>query len=397
MRGKFVHLTQNKDQFPLLGTDLYFVNPQMILNTTLERDALLSNVDQKLRDELLFGIHMHPGGVYPRFNRNESKFQIRANPLYSFLPNLSSLEKLDFSDITDKRALELLDKSRNFERVYLFWSGGIDSTLILCAILKNWSHADLEKLHIVLNKYSIEENLFVYNTYIREKIKTVPTDKFFSGEINLDHNSVYVDGNVGDTVTYLCLDYFDNAYPGYYNKPWRSNINVLVEFFSTYMDTQYGYEMYKRVVRSLNANNLEVETIYDFLWWITFNWLHDKLLYNILWQYTPCVFSNENFNTQQFLEENMFQWFNSEDYQNWTVSTIGTDLRIRDSISTNKYSFKKYIYDFNKDYDYFLNKLKERSTPRNKVDDNHIILCAIDSDYNYYYRHTYEKVWPPKQ
>lgn len=394
MPEKFYYLEQTKNQLPLTATDFYFVNPQMILNTSHDRQKILDSLSPELRSELLFGIHMHPGGVYPRFNRDKFFYKVTHSPLYSYLPDLQNLKRLNFDDITDKRAVELENKSLNFKHVYLFWSGGIDSTLILTAILKNWKKENLEKLVVVLNQHSIDENKNMYEKHIHGKLKTESTDRFFSGELDFSYDNVYVDGNVGDTVSYLRIDHFDSKYPGYYNKPWKKHINILIEHFSEYETVEHGQDTYKRIVRSLNENNLEVETIYDFLWWMTFNWLHDKLLYNILWQYTPCF--NRTINIKKFLEENMFQWFNSNDYQDWTVTTIGTNLRMGDDISTNKLAFKKYIFDFNKDYEYFKFKRKEPSTPRNQVLHSHNILCAIDTDYNYYYRHTQDKIWPPK-
>lgn len=396
MQNQFIRLDQTRDQLPLLGTDLYYVNHHLILNTSTHREEIISNLDTKLKFESLFGINVNPGGAYPRFNRETSSYKLFENPLYSYLPDLQKYKKINFTEITDSRAKELLDYSNNYDCVYLFWSGGIDSTVILTSIIKNWSSADLEKLIIVLNEDSILENTAVYNNYINGKIKTEAVERFFSGELNLSHDCIYVDGNAGDSVTYLQIDRFDKMFPNHYLKPWKQNIDILIKYFSTSTSEQHGIETYKRVVRSINTNNLEVETIFDFLWWMTFNWLHEKLLYNILWQYTPCFFSNNNLNTKQFLEENMFQWFNSNEYQDWMISTIGTTERIGNTILTNKYAYKKYIFDFNNDHEYFLYKKKEASTPKIKTLDSHIILCAIDTDYNYYYRFTHEKIWPPK-
>jgi len=394
MAGKFYHIEQTKNQLPLLATDFYFINPQMILNTSQHREAILESLDSSTKTSLLFGLHMNPGSVYPRFNRNNFFYKVSTIPTYSFLPNLHNKRVLDFSDITDARALELERKSNNVDNVYLFWSGGIDSTVILAAILKNWKNENLEKLVVVLNQYSIDENKNMYENYIHAKLKTESTDKFFNGELNFSDENIYVDGNVGDTVSYLMLEHFDSKYPGYYNKPWKKHINILIEHFSEYETIEHGRDTYKKIVRSLSENKFEVETIYDFLWWMTFNWLHDKLLYNILWQYTPCF--NRNTDIKKFLEENMFQWFNSNDYQDWMVSSISTSLRIGDNITTNKLAYKKYIFDFDKNLEYFKYKQKEYSTPKNKVKDSHIILCGIDTEYNYYYRYTHEKIWPPK-
>lgn len=394
--NKFIYVEQTKDQLPLLATDFYYVNPLAMLHTSTHRKELISNLDNTLKLDLLYGIHFL-GPAYPRFHREDYFYKVSRSPIYHFLPDLQNIRKLNFFDITDLRAMELESLSEKFKNVYLFWSGGIDSTVILSAILKNWKQQSLEKLIVVLNSFSIEENQSMYEKHIHNKLSTVSTDKFFSGEINFSHDNLYVDGNAADTLSATIMFYeFDKRFPNYYSKPWKQHVNVLIKFFSEYEDLNYGQYMYKKVVKSLIKNNFEVETIFDFLWWMGFNWIHDRNLHCILWQYTPCFFADPSISVQRFLEENMFQWFNSNDYQDWRVSAVGTNEIIGNSISEHKLAFKKYIFDFNKDDNYFYYKDKVASTPKNKTKSSHIILCGIDTDYNYYYRHAHEKIWPPK-
>jgi len=396
MLEKFIYVEQTKNQLPLMATDFYYINPLMLLHTSEHRNEILSSLDKDLKSDILFGVHFL-GPVYPRFNRENYFYKVSQNPIYSFLPNLQIKRKLDFSSITDSRALELESKLDRFKNVYLFWSGGIDSTVILVSILKNWQKQSLEKLIVVLNSYSIEENQQMYEQFIHNKISTVSTDKFFSGEVNFSHDNLYVDGNAADTLSATIMFYeFEKRFPNYYLKPWKQNIDILIKFFSEYEDVNYGQYMYKKVVRSLIYNKFEVETIFDFLWWMGFNWIHDRNLHCVLWQYTPCFFADPNISVKRFLEENMFQWFNSNDYQDWRVAAVGTDEIIGNTVAEHKLAFKKYIFEFNRDSDYFLYKDKVASTPKNETKSSHIILCGIDTDYNYYYRHAHEKIWPPK-
>lgn len=396
MLEKFVYVEQTKDQLPLTATDFYYINPLMLLHTSEHRNEILSNLDRDLKSDLLFGIHFL-GPVYPRFNRENYFYKVSQNPIYSFLPDLQIKRKLDFFTITDSRAVELESKLDVFKNVYLFWSGGIDSTVILVSMLKNWQKQSLEKLIVVLNSHSIEENQQMYEQHIHNKLSTISTDKFFSGEINFSHDNLYVDGNAADTLSATIMFYeFDKRFPNYYLKPWKQNIDILIKFFSEYEDANYGQYMYKKVVRSLIYNKFEVETIFDFLWWMGFNWIHDRNLHCVLWQYTPCFFSDPSISVKRFLEENMFQWFNSNEYQDWRVAAVGTDEIIGSNVTEHKLAFKKYIFEFNNDNEYFLYKDKVASTPKNKTKSSHIILCGIDTDYNYYYRHAHEKIWPPK-
>jgi hypothetical protein len=397
MAGKFYYIEQTQDQLPLTSTNFYYVNPLAILNTSKNRNIILNNISEPTKKDLLFGIQF-ANVVYPRFNIDSYFYNLSPSPYFSFLPNLTSKRNLNFSNITDLRALDLEKKALEFDNIYLLWSGGIDSTVILSAILKNWHRENLQKLVVVLNEYSIEENTTMYNEFIYNKLTVISTDDFFSGKINFTHNNLYVDGNSADTISAQPHFYeFDKRYPNYYLKPWKSHIDILIKFFSIGQTPQYGQDMYKHIVRSLNVNNLKVETIFDFIWWVGFNWAHDKNLHCILWQYTPSFFSNPDINLEKFLKQNVYHWFNSDEYQDWRVSAIGSDEVIGSDSSKHKLMFKKYIYNFNKDQDYLLHKGKVASTPKNKVKDSHIILCGIDTDYNYYYRYTHEKIWPPKR
>lgn len=395
MQNKFIYLDQTKDQLPLMGTDLYYIRAHSILNTSTNRNQILNNLDRDTRLDLLFGLHfLWP--AYPRFDRESYLYKVGYNPAYQFLPNLQERRKLDFVDLTDARALELEKLAVRYKNVFLFWSGGVDSTCILSAILKNWKKESLKHLVVILNKYSIEENKFMYDNFIHDKISTVSTDLFFSGEINFSNDNLYLDGECAASIfVTLCYE-FEKRFPGYSLKPWKDNTDVLIKFFGIYEDTVYGEHMYNIVVESLKKNRLEVETIFDFIWWMGFNWNHDKNLHHILWQYHPCFFANPSIDLKRFINENVFHFFNAADFQDWRVSAIGTDLLVGSTMKEHKLSFKKYIFDFNKDKDFLDYKGKEASTPKNPIKNNHVILCAIDTDYNYYYRYTHEKIWPPK-
>jgi len=101
----------------------------------------------------------------------------------------------------------------------------------------------------------------------------------------------------------------------------------------------------------------------------------------MLWQYQDL---SNVVNTKKFIEENIFFWFNNLECHNWAVSLIGTSYRSQDDIY--KYAFKKYIYNFDKDLEYFKYKEKEYSTPKNPQVVKNKQVLAVDTDYNLYYR-----------
>lgn len=381
----FSYLQQDID-LSNLDKKFYYINPRTIYNTTQDKNKFLDKRSRDFIHDINFGIYTKEYSTcYSRFDLDKSMI---SNPKYNFLPK-SKEYFLPFDTITDERSRHLEIYSKNYDSILVFWSGGIDSTLILSAILKNWSVEELKKIHVVLNKHSIEENQNFYNSKIENKIKIINSDDFFSGRRLINKNEIYVMGDPGDAISsYQNLERFDQMYPGFYKKSWRKNIDVLISYFTHQLFDDSGSFTYKKIVRSLNSNQIETETIFDFLWWIMFNWGYDKTLYNILWQFTP----EFNLDVKNFMEKNYFSWFNTIEYQTWSVFA-GTDLKICDDIDSIKYSLKKYILEFDKNLEYFKNKKKILSTPQNILAPNHRVLCAIDENYNYYYRYVKEIKW----
>ena len=59
------------------------------------------------------------------------------------------------------------------------------------------------------------------------------------------------------------------------------------------------------------------------------------------------------------LGENIIHFFQSTEFQNWSISNH--DKKIHQEWKSYKYVAKQYIYDFHKDYQYYINKEKEPS------------------------------------
>ena len=69
--------------------------------------------------------------------------------------------------VTDQRSWDLLAVLRREQcRLAVLWSGGIDSTIALAAIVKNWGPADLAQVDVVMNTSSYYENPVFYQQAI---------------------------------------------------------------------------------------------------------------------------------------------------------------------------------------------------------------------------------------
>jgi hypothetical protein len=375
---QYVYIDQTKDTLPLLDKELFYVNLDSILYSSHNQKDILQSLDEISTIQSVIPFATNESLVYPRFNIERSPYKIRRNPKINFLPNDEPI--IDSFDLFDQRALELKHQSDNFDKIYLFWSGGIDSTLVLCSILKNFT--DLSNFVVVLNQNSIDEYPLMYNEYIDGKINVVSTNDFFEGRIRFSHNHLYTSGEVGGPlISFDSYENFNNRYPGIYNKPWKNHVNELLKFFAENSSTHKAVITYKEILTTSKASNIDLYSVYEFLWWVNFNWGHDIDLISLLWNYQEL---DQTIDVKRFLEQNCFFWYNSQSCQNWALSLLGQDLMIRDNIQ--KFIYKTYIYEFNKDSSYFKYKNKEVSTPKNRQMYLNKKILAIDTEYKLYYR-----------
>lgn len=376
--SRYIYLDQSAT-LPLLDKNLIFVNPLTIIISSSYRDQILSSVSQTIKNQISIGWTTGTLITYPRFDLENYFYKIKPNPIINILPNSQS--PLDTETLFDSRSLELYRLSNKYEKVYLFWSGGIDSTVMLSAVLKNWPNT--EKLVVVLNQHSITEHSSFYQNFILEKLSIVLTDDFFNNKIKFNHENLYVTGDLGGPLITFDdgYDNFMKCFPEILNEPWKKNIDKIIKYFSANSNKELAKYAVREAIKTSSKSRIVLETVHDFLWWIEFNWGYDTDLVYMLWQYQDL---DESVDTKKFMEENVFYWFNSIECQNWTVSLSGTGLRGQNDIF--KYAFKKYIYDFDNDYQYFKYKKKEISTPKNLQVLKNKRIVAVDTDYNLYYQ-----------
>ena len=164
---------------------------------------------------------------YPRFDPKSWPYNLIAPPEHNLIVPINNPQFQDFDTLTDLRAIELKCRAEKYEKVYLFYSGGIDSTIMLCSLLKNWNSAELSKLVVVLNQNSIDEYPLMFREYILDKLSTVSTDDFYSGKYIFDNGSIYTSSACADCIFgYQEMPDFDEKFPNVYLKPWRKNKDI---------------------------------------------------------------------------------------------------------------------------------------------------------------------------
>lgn len=220
-------------------------------------------------------------------------------------------------------------KNYNPEHYYIYWSGGIDSTLMLVYFLKNIDHS---LITVILGKTSITENSEFYSNFLENKIKIL----FLTDNIDKDHG-IHITGDPADTI-WAILDhsFMEDESGSYLHKPyeiWFKNKNADNNFL------EKTYEFMQRSGR-------EIKTLFEARWWFYLNCKSQSKSTSIITRFN--------------VKHNFFPFYESEDFDNWSFHNTDKMI-IGNDWNTYKYPAKELIYKFDKNYSYFKNKSKEYS------------------------------------
>lgn len=219
--------------------------------------------------------------------------------------------------------------------LYLFWSGGIDSTAMAVGFLNHCSN--LSQLKVVYAPSAMKENPgFFLHLLEHPEIEMID----FSGEVylNQEFDGIYITADAADELTAsLDASFFDaNGYEALH-KPWdefifekTKNIN-LIDFYKEYS----------------SQSNVPIVTVLDARWWF---YVQCKI------QKFPTAFSSL-FNQHQSLPIGFYDTYNFENYAAHNISTIIENKNYH----SYKQFLKEYIFEYDKNEIYRKFKTKVNS------------------------------------
>lgn len=259
-------------------------------------------------------------------------FKLAAEPISEILLDSS---KKNWEECCAARALELLKMGR--EKYWFSYSGGIDSTCMIAAILKFWPAQDLKKISIVLSHHSIEENPSFFDNYI-VKFKLINSLRPLS-DMLVKSRALLVTGELGDQL--FGSDILEPACrvlgDEILTKPYQDWAGKVIETFTG--NAGSGRQIFEHFHPIVEESPIPIRTNHDFFWWLNFTqkWQHVK--YRNL--------ELTDWNLQARYGEHVLAFYDSLDFQRWSLANH--DLKIQDSWKSYKYIAKKFITDFSKD------------------------------------------------
>ena len=264
-----------------------------------------------------------------------------------------------FEECIVLRAQELAGQ----DHVYLMWSGGIDSTLMIISFLL----ADIpkHKITIACNLDSIRENPKFYQKHIRPNFNIIATELLVQQLKTQRVNGITVQAEHADLILGGKLAGLISKSSGYEHltNPYQTGLVPLLEKAGWPNREARCFKDY--ITATSKSSPRPIETVNDAAWWFNFNfrWTNNK---------------------EKFLGRihpiNRYETFYSgRDIQLWSSNNVAP---IQEAID-DKTEFRKIIKDYTKDDVYSEHKIKWSSMSKHFATRGPIM---VDSKNNRYYR-----------
>jgi hypothetical protein len=310
---------------------------------------------------------------YDRTNTIKSPFNIKLLPGFE----LPTYEKttISYGECCELRAKQLLEHAEKTNReLCIFYSGGIDSTCVVVSMLKVATKSQKKLINIMMSFESYCENKDFYENYISNNLKIIPSHSFVNTIGDPKYICVTAEGNdqlFGSwMMQQLIIRYGEKEIV--HDELTHSK---LMKYLNSPSNTLQQTEHYVNLLEQITLNApVKIDTMSKFLWWCNLTLKWQCVYFRIL--------SLVSAKTRMYVkpEDNYFMFFSTKEFQLWSMNN--SDEHIYDTLKTYKYICKEYIFDFDKNENYKLNKIKIGSLP--KICNRKPMAMAIDSNMNYY-------------
>jgi len=345
-----------------LGDTLHFARPDMIdvIGITNHKPTAIEKIAHKIHT---LYVPVDRSGTLP------SPIKMTA----SAIPNVGSFDET-FANVADSRAAALWDENK---KLSVFWSGGIDSTTALVALLKNVPINRLSDLTVHLNSASIAEYPEFYTDYIDGKITLAqtpptkkPTDRFLAEDIFAGNTTKEI-AEVLKTNLVVTGELGDQCFG---SSAFAKNQDLI----NSTVDEYLAHESLKDIRDEIDALSaacpIKIKTVTTLMWWWNFTLKWSEVRYRSLTAVNdPASFAN------------IRHFFDTDDFQRWSI--VNDDLKIKSTPTTYKFTAKDYIHTFAKHDTYRDEKLKVGSLGVRwgkplAIDSNDNIIRAGDTSTN---------------
>ena len=262
-----------------------------------------------------------------------------------------------YSDACDSRAKEIIELAEKTDSmIYVFWSGGLDSTVILTSFLSNSTDIQQKRFTVLLTQNSIKENPIFFKNFILGKLSYESAIVDFSKIFNRE-KSIFVHGESQDQMyatpgnkMHLSQELDDIATP-----------NSLMKYLVKDQDNQFSMELSEDLTYMLSTSaqsvGLKLEKKIDFLWWRSFCFGSQSTDVRF---FQSLNLKDDSVNVE-LLDQNIITFFMSPKFDQFIMHRVQNNKV--SILNEYKKEPREYIFAFDKNVDYYKNKGKVGSGP----------------------------------
>ncbi|MHA2098813.1 MAG: hypothetical protein ACW99A_09005 [Candidatus Kariarchaeaceae archaeon] len=294
------------------------------------------------------------------------------------IPNLTN-QNLNFEQICDVVADETVSNAIKLgKKIRVFWSGGIDSTTALIALMKAATKSGNKAIvNVFLSIDSVHEYPLFYNNHIKEKFSITPIDEILNF---FEKDFINITGEHGDQLfgSHLLEPYVigGSAFMDY-----RDVLElIMTQRLDKISEVKPTIEYLQPQV---DAAPVKIKTFFDFMWWLNFS---------LKWQQVTLRLPAYCVGNVEQVYQSTHHFFRDERFQIWALQR--DDIRTPSSWTEYKPEAKSYILDFTGDEDYFNNKVKEPSLKRVLARSH--LQVYMKEDYNSVIKQSDAKTYTPE-
>lgn len=255
-----------------------------------------------------------------------------------------------YDDLCIERALAIVEHSKQVNKpIVIFFSGGIDSTIVVISFLIALS-GNTRDIFIAMNNSSLAENPNFYYNHIRGRFQLMASEQALD---MLNGKYIVVGGEFNDQLfgsdivgTFRNQFGMDAVFEPYAEK------NIIPFLLKSGMQEKNAKVWFDMLDQHIKKTNLaEIITVKDFFWWLNFSFKWQSVYYRIISRT-----SNRSIINQNFVNDHYFQFFDTLDFQRWSM--LNQDKKIGKTWETYKLAGKNFIFAYTQDKEYYNNKMK---------------------------------------
>lgn len=319
------------------------------------------------------GPNMFPGVTFwtNRTGTMENLPRISLSPDH-LIPTKSNAVSWESATVDRINDLRLILESNDSAMIDIAWSGGIDSTFVVCAVL-HWLPVQYRKrVRVGVSVASIGENPYFFRDILTPNFQLFDIQHAF-----LDAGHVLVTGGQGDKIMenemmlrWACSNTGDQSlYP---------NINKLLDLLKEHVGTEHrAKKVLEMILGTAYNQKIKLETVGDALWWLGFNFGWIGMMF--------CRWARSVEHVIDPTEQDRltFSWFASRQYQQWSMNQTKRFLDTKNFMFDYKKPAKDFINSVYPDryYQVFKQKISSSTLIHNesrRVGDR--LLLAISAD-----------------